>query len=78
MSPKSTHKLMGVYMEVVKLGVIHGFCFFELFPIGCRGLKCVYNHIIHVCMHKRIPETLHEETFFMLLQLNTVNLYSHE
>ncbi len=43
MSPESTHKLMGFYVEDLILGVIlylvHGFCFFKLFPIGCIGLK---------------------------------------
>ncbi len=42
MSPENTHTLMGFYMEVLILGVIytlvHGFCFFKLFPIGCIGL----------------------------------------
>ncbi len=42
MSPENTHKLMGFYVEVIILGVIytlvHGFCFFKLFPIGCIGL----------------------------------------
>ncbi len=36
MSPESTHKLMGFHMEVLILGVsyilVHGFCFFKLFP----------------------------------------------
>ncbi len=39
MSPETTHKLMGFYMEVLILGAIllvHGFCFFKLFPIGCK------------------------------------------
>ncbi len=42
MSPENTHKLMGHYMEVLILGVLqqdsHGFSFFKLFPIGCKGL----------------------------------------
>ncbi len=41
MSPENTHKLMGFYMEVLTLGLlfmVHGFCFFKLFPIRCMGL----------------------------------------
>ncbi len=43
MSPENTHKLMGFYMEVFNTGrytLVHGFCFFKLFPIGCIGYKC--------------------------------------
>ncbi len=43
MSPENTHKLVGLYMEVVILGacytsILHAFCFFKLFPIGCIGI----------------------------------------
>ncbi len=42
MSPEDTHKLMGLYMEVLILGVILQYmvssCYFKLFPIGCIGL----------------------------------------
>ncbi len=50
MSPESTHKLMGFYMEVLILSVIHdctlvhGFCFFELFSI-----RCIIRDILYVC-----------------------------
>ncbi len=46
MSPDNTHKLMGIYMESLILGVnavYMLFCFFKLFPIGCRGLKKVFS-----------------------------------
>ncbi len=37
MSPETTHKLMGFYMEVLIYTrcytLVHGFCFFNLFPI---------------------------------------------
>ncbi len=40
---ENTHKLMGLYMEVLILyrryTLVHGFCFFKLFPIGCIGFK---------------------------------------
>ncbi len=47
MSPESTHKLMGFYMEVLILGVILQYVVsasFKLFPIGCIGL----NHTDHI------------------------------
>ncbi len=42
MSPETTHKLMGLYMEGLILSVnamYMLFCFFKLFPIGCIGFK---------------------------------------
>ncbi len=56
MSPESTHKLMGFYMEASILGVntmYMLFCFFRLFPIGCIGLKLV----LHVCLVKDLSLT---------------------
>ncbi len=44
MSPENTHKLMGIYMEGLILGVntlYRLFCFFELFHVGCIGLTFV-------------------------------------
>ncbi len=45
MSPDNTHKLMGIYMEGLILGVNTTcmymymlFCFFKLFLVGCIGL----------------------------------------
>ncbi len=49
MSPESAHKLMGFYVEALKLGImcplVHSFCLFKLFPIGCIGL------IFRACQH---------------------------
>ncbi len=42
MSPETTHKLMGLYMEGLILSVnamYMLFCCFKLFPIGCIGLN---------------------------------------
>ncbi len=56
MSPENTHKLMGFYMEVLILGIIytlvhvHGFCFFNLFPIWRIG----FIHVPHTT-HGRNP-----------------------
>ncbi len=41
MSPENTHKLMGLYMEGLILGVntmYMLFCFFKLCLVGCIGL----------------------------------------
>ncbi len=39
MSPENTHKSIGMYMEVLILGVMLQYCFFKLFLIGCMGLN---------------------------------------
>ncbi len=44
--PMNPHKLMGIYMEGLILGVntmYMLFCFFKLFPIGCIGLRLVLS-----------------------------------
>ncbi len=41
-SPETNRKLMGIHMEVFNTRhytLVHGFCFFKLFPVGCTGLK---------------------------------------
>ncbi len=48
MSPETTPKLMGVYMEDIILGintVYMLFCFFKLFLMGCIGL--ILSLILH-------------------------------
>ncbi len=40
-SPENTHKLIGFYKEgfnTRRYTLVHGFCFFKLFSIGCVGL----------------------------------------
>ncbi len=53
MSLEDIHKLMGFYMENFNTRrLVHGFCFFKLFPIGCIGLRDQVCRF--VCSH-RLP-----------------------
>ncbi len=41
MSPENTHKLMGFLyggFNTRHYSLVHGFCFFKVFPIGCTGI----------------------------------------
>ncbi len=40
MSLENTHKLMGLYggFNARRYTIVHAFCFFKLYPIGCIGL----------------------------------------
>ncbi len=58
MSPENTHNLMGFYMEVLILRrytLVHGFCCFKLFPIGCMGLIFTGRLVLHERMFT-LPE----------------------
>ncbi len=56
MSPETTHKLMGLYMEISMLGVILQYMVspsFKLFPTGCIGLSI--NPSLSLCVFMYLP-----------------------
>ncbi len=69
MSPESTHKLMGFYTEALintrRYTLVHSFCFFKLFPIGCIGLI----HVLGVCY-----TLVHSFCFFKLFPIGCIGL----
>ncbi len=59
MSPKNTHKLMGFCMEVLILGVVHGFCSFKLVPIGLKLVLWYKEWIRHPSRANPSPSPVH-------------------
>ncbi len=45
-NPRTSHKPIRIYMGVLMLDIVHGFCFFRLIFMGGKELKCSSEHYV--------------------------------